>query len=156
MELIPILATIILMATISTFFLAVGAYVLYKIRERKGVKVEKLAPQTIKAELVTPDILAEQAPIMAEQKQRAPAPKAFERPNPPSYRPSMEPIFVQKKVQQPTPEEAPAKQEAARPGPAPAPAPSRAASGEKKFMKYTSEGYVSPKEEKKQGSVKWR
>ena len=153
MELIPILATIILMATISTFFLAVGAYVLYKIRERKGVKVEKIVPQTIKAELVTPENLAEQSPIMAEQKQRAPAPRAFERPNPPSYRPSMEPIFVQKKVQQQTPEEAPAKQEAARPGPAPAPA---AASGEKKFMKYTSEGYVSPKEEKKQGAVKWR
>ena len=154
MELIPILATIILMATISTFFLAVGAYVLYKIRERKGVKVEKIAPQTIKAELVTPEILAEQAPAIVEQKQRAPAPRVFERPNPPSYRPSMEPIFVQKKSQQQVAAEAPAKQEAARPGPAPAPA--AASSGERKMLKYTSEGYVSPKEEKKQGAVKWR
>ncbi len=155
MELIPILATIILMATISTFFLAVGAYVLYKIRERKGVTVEQIAPQTIKAELVTPEILAEQAPAIVEKRQRAPAPRAFERPNPPAYRPSMEPIFVQKKVLQPAAAEAPAKQETvARPGPAPAPA--AAASGEGKFLKYTSEGYVSPKEEKKQGAVKWR
>ena len=36
MELIPILSLIILVATISTFILAVGAYILYKIRERKG------------------------------------------------------------------------------------------------------------------------
>jgi hypothetical protein len=35
MELIPILSTIILVATISTFILAVGAYILYKIRESK-------------------------------------------------------------------------------------------------------------------------
>ena len=36
MELIPILSTIILVATISTFILAVGAYILYKIRESKS------------------------------------------------------------------------------------------------------------------------
>lgn len=158
MELIPILATIILMATISTFFLAIGAYVLYKIRERKGVRVEKLQPQTIKAELVTPELLAEQAPAMAEQQMRAPAARPFERPNPPSYRPSLEPIFVQKKVSQPTPERvqaeapAPVRQEAPKAGPGPAPSQS----GERKFMKYTTEGYVSAKEDKKQGAVKWR
>lgn len=54
MELIPILATIILVATISTFLLAIGAYVLYKIRERKGAAVSAQAPTSIKAELVTP------------------------------------------------------------------------------------------------------
>ena len=34
MELIPILSTIILVATISTFLLAIGAYILYKVREK--------------------------------------------------------------------------------------------------------------------------
>lgn len=35
MELITILSTIILIATISTFILSIGAYVLYKIRDRR-------------------------------------------------------------------------------------------------------------------------
>ncbi len=42
MELIPILSTIILVATISTFILAVGAYILYKIREGKV----RVSPET--------------------------------------------------------------------------------------------------------------
>jgi len=53
MELIPILSLIILVATISTFILAVGAYILYKIRERKG-KVTAPQPAAIPAELVAP------------------------------------------------------------------------------------------------------
>ncbi len=36
MEIIPILSTIILVATIATFILAVAAYILYKIRERRA------------------------------------------------------------------------------------------------------------------------
>ncbi len=54
MELIPILSLIILVATISTFILAVGAYVLYKIRERKGNKSVAEQPASIEAELITP------------------------------------------------------------------------------------------------------
>lgn len=54
MELIPILSLIILVATISTFILAVGAYILYKIRERKGKNSFVEQPQSIQAELVTP------------------------------------------------------------------------------------------------------
>ncbi len=54
MELIPILSLIILVATISTFILAVGAYILYKIRERKGKNIVAEQPATIEAELVTP------------------------------------------------------------------------------------------------------
>jgi len=61
MELIPILSLIILVATISTFILSVGAYILYKIRERKGVGSQAPLPSTIPAELVTP------APITASQ-----------------------------------------------------------------------------------------
>lgn len=55
MELIPILATIILVATISTFFLSIGAYILFKIREKRGVEVTEAPPATIQAELVTPE-----------------------------------------------------------------------------------------------------
>ena len=60
MELIPILSLIILVATISTFILAVGAYILYKIREGK-YKSTAAQPSTVQAELVSP------VPIMAEQ-----------------------------------------------------------------------------------------
>ena len=54
MELIPILSLIILVATISTFILAVGAYILYKVRERKGKTSAAEQPSAIEAELVTP------------------------------------------------------------------------------------------------------
>lgn len=54
MELIPILSLIILVATISTFILAVGAYILYKVRERKGKQGTAQTPDSIQAELVTP------------------------------------------------------------------------------------------------------
>lgn len=64
MELIPILSLIILVATISTFILAVGAYILYKIRERKGRNVFVEPPQSIQAELVTPTrVVAETSSI---------------------------------------------------------------------------------------------
>ena len=54
MELIPILSTIILVATICTFILAVGAYILYKIREGKQQFAIQNKPSTVKAELVVP------------------------------------------------------------------------------------------------------
>ncbi len=56
MELIPILSLIILVATISTFVLSVGAYVLYKIREKKGQAAEAPKPEAIPAELITPQV----------------------------------------------------------------------------------------------------
>ncbi len=54
MELIPILSTIILVATICTFILAIGAYILYKIREGKPQYAYQTKPSTVKAELVVP------------------------------------------------------------------------------------------------------
>ena len=54
MELIPILSTIILVATICTFILAIGAYILYKIRERRGEQAQQVPPSSVRAELVTP------------------------------------------------------------------------------------------------------
>jgi hypothetical protein len=62
MELIPILSLIILVATISTFILSVGAYILYKVRERKGVTTQAAQPAALPAELLAP------APLMSEQR----------------------------------------------------------------------------------------
>ena len=53
MELITILSTIILIATISTFMLAVGAYILYKIRDRREQKPVYSEVKPTKAELIT-------------------------------------------------------------------------------------------------------
>jgi uncharacterized membrane protein len=148
MELIPILATIILMATISTFFLAIGAYILYKIRERQGEQVSVMQPSTIQAELITPEALAEVAPV-AEHVMVHPQ-RVFER----VPTPAPEPIFVPGRVAQstPAPQTAPQYTPAARSGPGVV----QTKPSEQKFRKYTAEGYVAPKEEKKQGAVKWR
>jgi len=54
MELIPILSTIILVATISTFILAVGAYILFKIREGKAQKQPVVEHANLQAEYIVP------------------------------------------------------------------------------------------------------
>ncbi len=54
MELIPILSTIILVATISTFILAVGAYILYKIREGKVSVSPVRKSEYLEAEYLVP------------------------------------------------------------------------------------------------------
>ena len=54
MELIPILSTIILVATISTFILAVGAYVLYKVQEKRADRFARREVETERAELLEP------------------------------------------------------------------------------------------------------
>lgn len=147
MELIPILSLIILVATISTFILAVGAYILYKMRERKG-KVTPAQPATIPAELVAP------APMMVEQRgaqpvrrtyaeeyqQREPQPE-YQRqqaygggPSEPYSGPEMRPTYVgssnysEAQYQRPT-------------------APTGEYSARKKFLRYTNEGYIEPSQE---------
>ena len=89
MELIPILSTIILAATISTFLLAIGAYILYKVRERKGLQAEVVEPSQVEAELVSPAAIPVQSKKKPQSKhepepvkQEAPKPKpvpAFQR-----------------------------------------------------------------------------
>jgi FlaG/FlaF family flagellin (archaellin) len=54
MELIPILSTIILVATICTFILAIGAYILYKVREGKPQYAYQTKPASVQGELVVP------------------------------------------------------------------------------------------------------
>jgi len=85
MELIPVLSTIILVATISTFLLAIGAYILYKIREGKGQQAVAPIPSTVKAELYTPAETNVQVPKQGPE--IAPQPVYFEPKPVPSYRP---------------------------------------------------------------------
>lgn len=141
MELIPILSTIILVATISTFFLAIGAYFLYKIREARGQQAAVIVPSTVKAELLTP----------SEQSRPAPQPSYIEqRSN--QYVPSRERSYSnlpqneqprQYKEQEPTGRsyQVPKTKAGAR------------------YLKYTSEGYepvTGKKEEKNSGTLKWK
>ncbi len=75
MELVPILSTIILVGTIATFILAVAAYILYKIRERR-VHDEGSAYMTVEQEphhvLVSPQPV-ESAAAPAPTPRQAPA-----------------------------------------------------------------------------------
>ncbi len=57
MEIIPILAFIVLVATVSTFVFAFGAYIMFKIRESRGKVATSSAPQSFQAEYVTPEEL---------------------------------------------------------------------------------------------------
>ncbi|MHC1736835.1 MAG: hypothetical protein AB9882_02355 [Ignavibacteriaceae bacterium] len=160
MELIPILATIILVSTMSTFILAIGAYILYKVRERRGRRVEIPQPDKIQAELLTPEAqerrLTQEAGMPAGQIVFEQQPMTQEYP---------EPIFVQHRSTMPQPVQTrftPSQQYVAqkqeqqqvqqqqhqRTG---------SKTSEQKFMKITSEGYVPVKDNKKDaGALKWR
>lgn len=54
MELIPVFAFIVLVASIATFIFSLAAYILYKIRERRGKFAVQAHPKAFKAELVAP------------------------------------------------------------------------------------------------------
>jgi hypothetical protein len=165
MELIPILSLIILVATISTFILAVGAYILYKVRERKGVTAQAPQPAAIPAELIAP------APLMTEQRIVTPERRTFEAPgNQPEYGyeyqrqsgyapqeeqsrgPELRPTFVgtnpsysESRYQRPTAETG-RSYEPERNG------------NKKKFVRYTNEGYTEPsrQEKRQEDNLKWR
>lgn len=66
MELVPILSTIILVGTIATFILAVAAYVLYKIRERRAHEEGGMQVQPAQEPHV---LVAPQQPQMIQQPQ---------------------------------------------------------------------------------------
>ena len=171
MELIPILSTIILVATISTFLLAIGAYVLYKVRERKGQIATAPQPSEVKAELVT--TASAPAIISAEKQKVVPQQAYIER----------QPILIQQQI----PQNQVSMQQRPQPytvyGQAygsrstqpkqfaqPMKIQQRGFQGrpsgntksderygrDSKFMKYTEEGYVSTKDDKDSGALKWR
>jgi hypothetical protein len=151
MELIPILSAIILVATICTFLLAIGAYILYKVRESKGQQTFAPVPSTIRAELVTP------VEIQQPEQKIAPQPIYVEPQSVPLYQ--QRPVYAQQPIQQRAPI-----------GPQYASQPKQYADAgysdvkcypqlktDSKFLRYTSEGYVTPsKEEKTSGALKWK
>ena len=66
MELIPILSLIMLVATIATFILAIGAYILYKIRERNDRLESNSQKDIVQAELVTPSRVSTESRTTSE------------------------------------------------------------------------------------------
>lgn len=78
MELVPILSTIILVGTIATFILAVAAYILYKIRERRAREESVMTTQYVQEPhvLVSP----QQTTLAAPVQQHAPATNVFVNP----------------------------------------------------------------------------
>ena len=171
MELIPILSTIILVATISTFMLAVGAYILYKVRERRGIQAVSPQPSEVNAELVTPVSASSHQPVPAKrlmpqpifvdsqsvyQRQQGSVQQQSPRPTPQKYIPGPIPYsgygnqprqysgkdYSQQRGSAGSQQNVP-KQEDTNPK-------------DSKFMKYTSEGLVPTKEDKNGGALKWR
>ncbi|MGE5457106.1 MAG: hypothetical protein ACM3RX_01995 [Methanococcaceae archaeon] len=160
MELIPILSFIILVATISTFILAVGAYILYKIRENKGrgsTVQNAPQPRMVEAELYTappmmvqPDIAMQRQPGAGYQDpyyQKVSGERAvYGQPQP------------ERGYQEPTQRYTQAGQApGTRQYQAPGNNEQTGNSTDKKFMKYTSEGYVPVSKTKNTGeNLKWR
>jgi hypothetical protein len=137
MELIPVLSTIILIATISTFLLAIGAYILYKVRDGRGQQAAAPIPSTVKAELLTPT----EAQIQFPHQGPGSGPQQ-------AYTVAQTSTAYQKSSEQPLQQKA---------GPQNTPKPKQNEESEPKFLKYTSEGYVVPtKEIKIPGSLKWK
>ena len=147
MELIPILSTIILVATISTFILSIGAYILYKIREKKTVSGMRTAPRTLQAELVVPaDVIPGRLTAQETKSSQYQSPYTVQKPAS-AFAGIKEPVILQeprklsveenKKVYEPR--QAYLKK-----------------TTENKFLKYTTEGYVPTEEDKSAGELKWR
>ena len=134
MELIPILSTIILVATICTFILAIGAYILYKIRERKGEQTHYAPPSSVQAELVTPE--ETDVPVGPHYIRTSSGRGAY---------PGRPPSKEEKTGYYPAADEAEDYERR-----------KKKKSTSRKFLKYTSEGYVPTEEDKNTGILKWR
>lgn len=145
MELIPILSTIILVATICTFILAIGAYILYKVREGKPQYGYQTKPASVQGELVVPSqvvytkdsatVKNVEPGITREEytKQHKPSQSRYT-PEPRGYK--IEEEKVEKKKVRVKPQEK--------------------FSDENKFLKYTSDGYIPTQEDRNSGEIKWR
>lgn len=150
MELIPILSLIMLVATIATFILAIGAYILYKIRERNGRTDATREPDTVSAELITPSYLASrteeeretytgdlgiQTKRYSEYSEGIRGPRMRQTIVRPmysniEYRKEKEPYSTKTTIVD---------------------------SDKKKYLRYTQDGYVEPKKDKnKENVLKWR
>ncbi len=158
MELIPILSFIILVATISTFILAIGAYVLYKIRERKGALQTVPQPKTVEAEVFAPgQAYARPKEAKIEQPQQAFFQKVpYDAQGRPGYVPIQPENYQQSEYRQ-APQRAYQQQNFQPPFQQQQNEPEiNESSTDKKFMKYTSEGYIPVSKTKAGENPKWR
>ena len=134
MELIPILSTIILVATISTFILAVGAYILYKVQEKKADQYARKEVEQEQAELLEPADFGGRKLIIEEPKQKQasvqhhyhPVEKVVKETKINRTQQEKERIRIKRHIQEP------------------------------KFLKYTSEGYVETQKDQDAGVVNWK
>jgi len=117
MQLVPILSTIILVGTIATFILAVAAYVLYKIRERRAREEGVVQTQYVQEPHVL--VQPQQTTLAAPVQQAAPATNVFVAPS--MAQPTQQAAPVQRAQQQ--------QQQAAEPQ-------------NSLFWEYTDEGFV--------------
>lgn len=165
MELIPILSLIILVATISTFILAVGAYILYKVRERKGITAQAPQPSAIPGELITP------APLAMDQKVSSHERRTFDVVSPQQehgYDTQRQQSYYQQNEEVKGPELRPTYVGSGPPQSdnryrKPTEEQRRTGAGERysskrKFLRYTNEGYVEPKQQdkKQEDNLRWR
>ncbi len=134
MELIPILSTIILVATISTFILAVGAYILYKVQETKAEQYARKEVEREQAELLEPADFGGRKLIIEEPKQK----KVFVQHE---YHP-VEKAVKERKINRTHQEKERIK--------------IKRQPAESKFLKFTSEGYVETQEDQDTGDVSWQ
>jgi heme/copper-type cytochrome/quinol oxidase subunit 2 len=131
MELVPILSTIILVGTIATFILAVAAYILYKVRERRAHEDSAGTPQYVREPHV---LVAPQQATLGVPVQQAPSTNVYVSP-----RVAAQPAQVKVAPQAP-----PAQQLASEPQ-------------NSLFWEYTDEGFVpvqpddAPQSESKEG-----
>jgi len=130
--------------------LAIGAYILYKIREGKPQYAYQTKPSSVQAELVVPSetvftkeastvdraqVKSVEPGITREEytKQRQPSQSKFT-PEPRGYK--LEEEKVERRKVRVKPQER--------------------LSDENKFLKYTSDGYIPTQEDQNSGEVKWR
>jgi hypothetical protein len=134
MELIPILSTIILVATISTFILAVGAYILYKVQEKRADQYARKEVEQKNAELLEPADFGGRTLIIEKPKQKP----VFVQHH---YHP-VEPGMKQTKVGRNFREK-----ERGR---------TKRKPTEPKFLKFTSDGYVKTQDDRNTGVISWQ
>jgi hypothetical protein len=134
MELIPILSTIILVATISTFILAVGAYILYKVQETKADQYARKEVEQKQAELLEPADYGGRKLIIEEPEKK----QAFVQHH---YHP-VEKAVKERKINRNHQEKERIK--------------IKRHTLEPKFLKFTSEGYVETKKDQDAGVVSWQ
>lgn len=157
MELVPILSLIVLVATISTFILSIGAYIYYKIRERKGRTAKAAQPVAIEAELVTP------APLMSQRRFGQTGLRTYSEEQYTEEEPEKEMTRINEPVRarstaSPSVKTDSSQMSAARQYTSDPGITRVSEQGRRKFMRYTSDGYIDPDQDtnSNEEKLRWR